>query len=194
MPKSYCEMTIKGSPELIKGFVIGFVEGRGVREEPLIEDECLIEEDSPLGLIMHFFTDRHHLTPVIVESELCKSLSESFRKHTGTLQATVAAVREITGAHFSFHYKTFSSEVGKSLLELFSKLPEGVRISDYEPREKITPDGKGVEAYAPLHDYELKAQGTVSGGIKEVYDLYCRAAHYDVVETGKLILVYKTEK
>jgi hypothetical protein len=192
MAKSYCEMTIRGPQELIKGFVIGYVEGRGIQDEAILEGECRIEQDNPLGLIMHFFAD-HHTVPFIVESELCKSLSDAFRKHESALQARIESVRELAGARFDFQYRTFSRDMGKSLLELFSNPPEGVRISDYDPKEKITPEGKGVEAYTPLHDYDLKAKGAASGDVKEVYELYCRAARFEVVETGDLKLVYGKE-
>lgn len=193
MDKSYCEMTVRGPQELIKGFVIGYVEGLGGQEKPILGEECRVEQDNPLGLIMHFFTD-HHTVPIIVESGFCKYLSDALKKHENELQATIVSIREIAGARFDFQYRTFSRDVGKYLLELFSDPPEGVQVDDYAPREKIIPEGKGIEAYTPLHDYEVKAKGTVTGGVKEVYDLYCRAARYDVVETGKLKLVYKAEK
>ena len=72
-------------------------------------------------------------------------------------------------------------------------LPQGVQIQEYAPRERLDPDGKGIEAYRPLHEYDLSAQGTVSGGVKEVYDLLCKAGRFDVVELGELELVYGKE-
>ncbi len=190
MSDTYCEMTIQGQPEAIKAFVLGFIEGRGGTEESVIEGECLIEEDSPIDLIKHFFGPHHHTVPVIIGTDNCQPLRSALEKHKAEIRGTVTALREITGASFNFRYRTFSRETEKSLFDLFTNPAEGVRIQDYAPKEKLTPEGKGVEAYAPLHDYEVSAQGTVSGGVKEVYALFCRAGRFDVVELGELKLSY----
>jgi hypothetical protein len=193
MPEKYCEIRIKGQSELIKGFVIGFFEGRGRKEDSLIEEEGLIEKDSPIDLIKHFFDRHHHLVSIIIETELYKPLVGALARHKTEIRGTVDSVREVTGASFRFHYRTYSRETGNALLALFAELPQGVRIQDYAPSEKLDPDGKGVEAYAPLHEYQVSAKGTISGGVKEVYDLLRRAGRFDVVEVGELELVYGKE-
>ncbi|MEN6331085.1 MAG: hypothetical protein ABFD57_03745, partial [Smithella sp.] len=64
MSTTYTEIMVKGEPALIKGFVIGFLEGLGDKGDTFVEEECLIEEDSPLSMILHFFTGHPHLVPV----------------------------------------------------------------------------------------------------------------------------------
>ena len=80
--------------------------------------------------------------------------------------------------------------MGDELKELFGRLPEGLQIEDYEPKETMYPEGKGVEAYAPLHEYEVKAGGRVYGFAGDVIDLYSRAERYDMVELGDINLEY----
>jgi hypothetical protein len=190
MATTYKEIMIKGEPALIKGFVIGFLEGRGDQGETFVEEDR-IEEDSPLNMILHFFTGHAHLVPVIAETGMVESLCSALQNRKEEIPSEVMSVREVTGALFEFKYKTFSEEVGKSLRAFFSDLPPGVEMkTGYKPEEKITPSGKGVEAYAPLHDYELKGSGIVRGGVKEVYRFYCRAGRFEVVELGKLTLEY----
>jgi len=190
MPKTYCELKVEGNAELIKSFVLGFLEEKGIGEKPVLEEECLVEKDSPIDLITHFFGHHHNTVSVIVETELCNQLASALKRHDKEIRGTVTSVRRLESVSFSFHYKTFSRETEKSLFDLFTHLAEGIHIQDYAPLEKTDPAGKGVEAYAPLHDYEVSAKGTASGGVREVYDLYCKAGHFDVVELGELKLVY----
>ncbi|MEN6376311.1 MAG: hypothetical protein ABFD75_16210 [Smithella sp.] len=192
MATTYTEIMIKGEPALIKGFVIGFLEGRGDKGDTFVEEER-IEEDSPLEMILHFFTGHLHLVPVIAETGMVESLCKALQNRKEEIPSEVVSVRNVTGAFFEFKYKTFSEGVGKSLLAFFSDLPSGIQMkTSYKPTEKITPEGKGVEAYAPLHDYELKGSGVVQGGVKEIYNFYCRAGLFEVVELGKLTLEYGT--
>jgi hypothetical protein len=191
MPETFNEIMIKGEPELIKGFVIGFLEGRGDKGNTFIEEDWLVEEDSPLNMILHFFSGHPHLVPVIAETGCCEPLCRALQNRKKEIHGEVQSIREVTGAFFDFKYKTFSRDVGKTLLYFFSNLPPGVRMKEgYKHEEKVTPEGKGVEAYAPLHDYELKGSGAVQGEVKEIYRLYYRAGLFEVIELGKLTLVY----
>lgn len=189
MATTYTEIMIKGEPALIKGFVIGYLEGRGDQNETFVEEER-IEEDSPLDMIKHFFS-HPHLVPVIAETGMVGSICRAMENHKGEIPSEVVSMRDVTGASFEFKYKTFSEEVGKSLLTFFSNLPTGVQMkAGYKPEEKLTPVGKGVETYAPLHHYELKGSGIVQGGVKEIYRFYCQAGLFEVVELGKMKLEY----
>ncbi len=40
-------------------------------------------------------------------------------------------------------------------------LPAGVKLTGRRAAEKRDPRAKGVEAYAPAHDYEIEGGGTV---------------------------------
>lgn len=187
----HTEIMIKGEPALIKGFVIGFLEGCGDKKETFVEEER-IEEDSPLDMILHFFS-HPHLVPVIAEAGMVESLCQALQNRKEEIPSKVVSVREVTGAFFEFKYKTFSEEMGKSLLAFFSNLPPGVQMkAGYKPEEKLTPVGKGVETYAPLHHYELKGSGIIQGEVKETYRFYRQAGLFEVVELGKLTLAYGT--
>ncbi len=61
----------------------------------------------------------------------------------------------------------------------------------YEPKEKRNPEAKGVEAYAPLHHYEIRAKGRISGPIREVIAFYGQVEHNKLVELGPIEITYK---
>ena len=107
------------------------------------------------------------------------------------LSSEIVSVREITGASFTLHFKTYSKELGKTLRNLLTDLPLGVAMKkESRFQEETEPDCKGMETFAPLHEYALSFSGAFQGGIKEIYYLYCKVGRFEVVELGKLELEY----
>ncbi len=189
--KTYYEVVVGGSLDLVKGFVIGFLEGRGITGETFFGEEYHVEDDSPLDFLMHLIGSKDDHSTVIVEAGLHELLYSALKNRQKEINLEVKSIREIVGGFFKFSYKTYSHEVGQELVRLFSELPDGVVMEPgYEPQEKVTPEGKGTDAYAPLHDYELKAKGRVSGGIKGIFELHRKAERFEVVELDDIELRY----
>ena len=100
--------------------------------------------------------------------------------------------REIREASFNFSIQTFSREVGGKLDLILRQIPPDVRIEPpYAPEEKLEAEGQGVEAYAPLHEYEFKARGKISGDCEGVCHCYERLRRHEVAELTPLALQYK---
>jgi len=191
MNPSYYEVTVEGSQDLLKGFVIGFLEGRGISGETFFGGEYELDEENPLEVLFRMMRQREESTTVIVEAELRGQLREALQRRKDSLPLKVVSVREVTGANFGFSVKTYSREVGQALRDLFTRPPEGVSVDPlFFPEEIVIPEGKGVEAYAPLHEYEMKWKGRVSGPIREIFSLYHRAGRFEVVKLGELHLDY----
>ncbi len=191
MNPTYYEVIVEGSHDLLKGFVIGFLEGREISCETFFGDDYELDEEKPLDLLFRMMGHREESTTVIVEAGLRSLLREALQRRRDSLPLKVVSVREVAGASFGFSVKTFSREVGDSLRSLLSVPPEGVDVDPpFVPEEKIDPAGKGVEAYAPLHEYEMKWKGRVSGAIREVFTLYHKVRRFEVAKLGDLHLDY----
>lgn len=191
MDPTYYEVTVEGSHDLLKGFVIGFLEGREISGETFFGDDYELDEENPLELLFRMMGHREESTTVIVEAGLRSLLREALQRRRDSLPLKVVSVREVAGASFGFSVKTFSRDVGESLRGILSVPPEGVDVDPpFVPEEKIDPAGKGVEAYTPLHEYEMKWKGRVSGAIREVFALYHKVRRFEVVKLGDLHLDY----
>jgi len=175
---------------MMKGFILGFLEGQGLKEDTFIEEEDKVEEDSPLDLIVHFFGGHHNTVSIVIGTGIYKQFLKSLGNCKRQIHSTVISVREILSASFSFHYRTYSQEVGGELSEIFSNVSEEVEVRDYSPHERIIPEGKGIDTFTPLHGYELKAEGVVSGNVKDVHSLYRKLGQFEVVELQDMELVY----
>lgn len=104
---------------------------------------------------------------------------------------SLVSVREIKEGHFTFSIHTFSREVGKKLNQILTDISPCLRIEPpYAPEEKEMPEGRGIEAYAPLHDYKMKVQGRILGNYKDLFHWYSTLNRYEVVTLSPIELVH----
>ena len=189
MNERYCEVTVEGSIEVVKGFVAGFLEGRGVSGDVFFGGDYPIEKESPAGLLMRLTGIRGETCTLVVEAGLHELLAAALEKRRGIVPLRVLKVRPVVSAAFDVSFRTYSREVGTELKGLFERLPVGVSLGEgFEIQEKVTPEGKGIDAYAPLHEYELRGRGRIEGDVKEVFTLYHRLERFEVAELGDMEL------
>jgi len=186
MTKKYYEVAVEGSLDLIRGFVLGFLQGRGIEGEAVFSVERHVRHGEGLGqLLRHLDTSR-----LIVGEGVGLQLREALGKASPELDLKVLSIREITGARFDFSFRTYSRKAGEDLKDAFRNPPAGVALQDYAVKEDIREEAKGIEAYAPLHDYEINGSGRATGDAKAVIDYYDRIEHNELIELGAIELEY----
>jgi hypothetical protein len=190
MNKTYFEVVVEGHHELIKGFALGFLAARGIEGEAVFAREHHVKGGGKLHQLMRIVSATEEQTRVIIGEGIGRALREAYERRQSELAIKVVSIRRVVGARFNFSYKTFSKEFGEKLKATFADLPPGVQISGYKPEEVTHPKAKGVEVYAPLHDYELKASGKVFGPAKEVIDFYDRIEHNELIGLEEIELEF----
>ncbi len=191
MNEQYYEVVIEGNLDLMKGFVMGFLAGRGIEGGVFFDQECHIEGECSTGPLMRLTGVRDDTSIVIVGSGLHNLLVDALNRRPHVIPLRIRKVRQVLSAAFYCKFRTYSREVGAELEEIVSRIPEGVDgKSGFEMHEKLDPEGKGLEFFTPLHDYELTGKGRISGSVKGVLDLYQRLERFEVVELGELELTF----
>jgi len=190
MNKEYCEVVVEGSLDLVKGFVVGFLEGKGIRGEAIFGEDHHVENEGKFGQMMRLIGVKGNRVHLIIGLGFHKLLEEALERRKGELALKIISEKKISHASFGFSYRAYTRELGSKLMTLFGDPPEGLQVKDHKPKETVLPEGKGLEAYAPLHEYEVKATGTLHGSVKEVVDFYGKAEHYDMVELNSIKLEY----
>jgi hypothetical protein len=191
MNEHYYEVVIEGNLDLMKGFIMGFLTGRGIEGGIFFDDACRIEGECAAGPLMRLVSAHGNTHIVIVGSELHDLIVAALNKREHVIPLHIKKVRQVLSAAFYCTFRTYSREVGAELKAIVNGIPEGVDgKSGFEMHEKIDPEGKGVELYTPLHDYELTGKGRISGSVKGVLDLYQRLERFEVVELGELELTF----
>ncbi|MBW2561419.1 MAG: hypothetical protein JRE40_11270 [Deltaproteobacteria bacterium] len=190
MNKEYCEVVVEGSLDLVRGFVIGFLEGKGIKGEAIFGEDHHVENEGRFGQMMRLIGVKGNRVHLIIGVGFHKLLEGALERRKGELALKIISEKKIGQASFGFSYRAYTRELGDELMALFGKPPEGLQVKDYKPKETVMPEGKGVEAYAPLHEYEVKATGTLYGPVRDVLDFYGSAEHHDMVELDSIKLEY----
>jgi hypothetical protein len=186
----YYEVVCEGHHDFIKGFIRGLIAGRGIRGEAYFGDDLEIDDNNALTILARLAGMRGEHTVVIAEVQVYDMLMEIVASQGRVAGLRIVSVRRVKEAFFTFSIHTFSREIGKELDRILAEASSVLRIvPPYAPREQEIPEGRGVEAYAPLHDYEFKAQGRISGEGAELFQCYEKLKRYEVVELGPVEIV-----
>lgn len=153
--------------------------------------ESLLPEDairgSELRLASESFTDRvlelfhartHHV--VFASADHVREIARSFR---------LESLREVVEGRFGFEAEAYNPEIGAKIHDaLNSDLPDGILCVDLEKEERH-PEARGVELFAPAHDYVYKARGTIVGTPPGILEMNRRLVRLDFVHEEPLELV-----
>jgi len=190
MRRKHYEIVIEGPFDLIRGFIIGFLEGRKVEGAIIFEREHHIKRESELEQLLrviHVEEDRVHM---IIEEAIYRLLCEALDNRKHMIKLKIISEREIVRAHFNFTYAAYAKRFGDELKNLFSKMPEGVQLEGYQPEEIERETKDSTAGYAPEHNYEIKAKGRVSGPAHEVIDFYDKIEHNDWIGLKEIELEF----
>jgi hypothetical protein len=190
--KKWYEIVIEGSFDLIKGFIVGFFEGRRVTGAIIFEREHHVKREGEIEHLLraiHVEEDRVHM---IMGKRTFRILDEALNKRKHQIPLKVVSEKEIVRAHFNFTYAAYAKRFGNELKELFSNLPGGVRLEGYQPEEiERQEEEESTAGYAPLHKYEIRAEGRVTGPAGQVIHFYDTLEHYALIELGKIELEFQ---
>lgn len=125
--------------------------------------------------------EAHHL--VFATAPQARALLRAARAHG---RVRVEELRRIEEGHFTFRAEAFSEAVAAEIRRaLREDVPAGVTV-EVEETEERDPRAKGVELFAPAHDYVYRARGTVAGSPPGVLAMHLRLDELDFVHVGRL--------
>jgi len=186
MATKYHELIVKCDGEVLKGFIEGFITTKGIKSGVIIAREHGIETHH----LRELLTMRGDYCHIVVAGRHHRSLVAAIAK-TPDISFEVVSDKEIANACFTFKFETFSRDVAKELKKTFAKLPTGLSLVDYEPKETIDPSGKGIEFYSPVHDYSFSGSGKVQGDITKLIRVHERMKDHVFIETKNIELELK---
>ncbi len=190
MPEQFYEISIEGPTGRTLGFVQGFLTARGEGGRILDAYREGFDCESLRERIRELFHPSKQTYHLLVPADLVPTVDEAVKegKNRG-MEIEVMERRLLSGARFSFSFETFSRDHGATLRALFEAPPQGVTIDDLQIEETLDPEAKGVEAYAPAHEYQLEGKGTVRGALRAVLALHKRARGQELIKESKLEVV-----
>ena len=189
---SQFELVIEGHEEFVKGFVRGIVTGSKSNARVLFNKEHDINRTTLGEKIKGFFDAPGVHTHLVVDETTVALIEDVLRSEGEKLNLKIVSKNAIASASFKFKYNAYAEDYGTMLKGIFENLPEGVSVSDdYAPEEEIHPESEGAEAYAPEHDYIIKANGTVSGNLDALLELYTKCLKEPLISIEKIELEFE---
>lgn len=189
MGQNFYELVIEGPFPAVKGFILGLRAGSGTPGTLFFSREAHIKAETFAKHLLewtHLFETLCHL---VVEENLLALIETGVRDAADALKFKIRSVQLVKSAAFRFQYEVFAPMYGDLIKATLANLPAELQLSDdYAPKEHFDPVCKGVEKYAPCHDYRLEGHGSVEGPIDKVVSFYEKIQKYDLIRKGPIAL------
>ena len=183
------EIAVHGREDMVRAFVAGFLAARGEREGlVLFGSELDLEAESLGERLKELFVAGSHAI-LLAPEPLAGALADALVAAGPGVGVRLERRREVRAAAFTFHAEMFSRALAEGLRQaLRGSVPEGTLVEDLNETEEVHPEARGVELYAPVHDYIYRASGRVAGLFPGVVEMRRRLADMEFVDVGGLHL------
>ena len=198
MEKKYYEVVFEGHYNAIFGLLKGFLLGKNQNWKFYFSKHIGAKTETLADKIMDWAVLSNKVHHVVMEAdffnEFKKAITAFNKTKTRGEQSKfvhmkyIKSAKIIKKASFDFKAKTYGRPYGEEIKAMLKKLPAGVKLQNYKPKEEIHKSAKGVELYAPDHEYAFEASGTLSGSVMEIISLRKKLDDHPLVETGKITL------
>lgn len=188
--QAYRELVIEGKLPVVKAFLTGLQLGRRWATGCYFsEDICVRGESRGHKLLEKLHVDKN-VSHVIVPERHAAAVVAAVKAARKDLKIAVRRNRRVRRAQFSYAFAVYNRRLANRLRKLMAEMPETLEADNFEEREIEHPEGVGIEAYTPEHDYAYKGKGLVQGPFEDLIayrDLIDRL-EFTKVEPVSLIL------
>ena len=192
MSEDQYELVIEGREGFVKGLLRGIAAGARSSSRVMFNNEHNINRTTIGERIKGFFNSSSTHIHVILDESTVNLIEEVLSEEGEKLKVSIVSKLKLIAASFTFKYTAYAENHGKMLKSMFEDLSESISMSaEYDPKESIHPEAKGAEGYAPEHDYEINAKGTVSGNLNEIIKLHEQSDDEPLVKAEKIELEFE---
>ncbi len=193
MSKKYYEVVFEGNFDIICGMLEGFILASDKKWDWFSAKETDIETETLTEIIKEWASMKSRLHHIIMEEEFHLKLQKACT-NMGALKYIrpefTKSAREIKSASFKFDGKAYAKKYGDEIKAILTTLPSGVNLENYKPVENIVKDAKGMELYAPEHDYNFQCDGVAKGEFSGILELREKLDAHPLVEVSKMRLQF----
>lgn len=195
METPYIQLTFKGSPLLVRGYLHGVADACEKSGEIYFDiGQGMRQGRWYLSLLDGMVGTKQSLTTAVVSVDLARKVKEA-RERTGRgFPMELKTTRMVKSARFKVRMEIFSKELAADIKQQIQELAPFMELTDYDPQEIFLPEGKGQELYAPEHDYTFKAAFKVNGPFRPVSVLFRFLTRHEVIEVSSIKLELADEE
>ena len=191
MSTQFSEVIINAPFLLIKGFLMGYMQGAKSDFEYFFHRKHSIKREGVGELMRELFHVECH-THICLPNEIIPAFSAALHNVEHKMCAEIELVKEIKSASFSFSFHNYNESQSGVYKELFKSVPKGVELLNYNPLELRGEALMGVTDYGKINQYVYEGNGSVSGDFQGVMDFYLKIKRHSLVDSilcGEIKLV-----
>ena len=185
---SFYEVVFEGKPKVVRAYLHGLVAGSGHEANIFFSYDEGVQHEGKVERLSELLHVRALDCHVIVCAETSALLKKKAKKLTEDTGLKITAHKHIRSASIEFNFEAFAKRYNDEIVDVFKKLPSGLRLDGYQHNVKVDPAAEGIESYASAHDYEACGSGTVVGRVDLVIALKKDLHQYALIKTDEIIL------
>lgn len=180
------EVVVEGHFERSHGMLLGLFVGSGVKGQLYFS-----HEEGVRASFGERIREAVGLHAPVCHAVVDGAVRDVLERHADALAAhgmRLAEVHAVRSARFQFSYKAFAPRYAKEIRDLLAGLPAGVALHGEGPTEHLDKSATGMEAYAPVHDYEFTGEGSLDGRVDLVITARAKFAAHPLMHVERIEL------
>ena len=186
--RAFNEVVFQGKPKVVRAFLSGLLLGSGRRSTVYFSFLDGVQHEGKAKHLAEIVGLRSSSCHAIVDAETAiwlKGLTRAIADETGL---TITANRRIRSSSMELHYQAYARRYEDEIMAALNNLPAGLKLTGFRRDVRIEPDAKGVEAYAPAHEFEATGKGAVSGPVDLMIELKRSLARFPLLQAADIEL------
>ena len=175
MSEKFYKVAIDSPYPVIKGFVQGFIQGRG----HAFDYYFLKRGGDKRGALSDAFKDYlslHCHSLLCLPESVLEAFERAIQGAMDTLGAHIESIERIESASFRFSFHLYSETYANCCKDVLKKLPAGVKLERYAPVESvhdgITQMHDTIYEFAPIASYTYEGGGLLTGDFAGILQMY----------------------
>jgi hypothetical protein len=185
---AFNEVVFRGKPKVVRAFLGGLLLGANRPAQVYYSFLEGVKHEGRAEKLAEMVGVRDTECHVIIDAVTAAWLKGLSRQVTADTGLAITANRRIRGASMELKYQAYAQRYEDEIRAALDDLPAGVRIAGMKREVRTDPRAKGIEAYAPAHEFEAKASGTMTGPIDALIGLRRRLAAYPLLKMSEIEL------
>lgn len=186
--RAFNEVVFQGKPKVVRAFLSGLLLGAGRQSTVYFSFLDGVQHEGKAEHLAEIVGLRASNCHAIVDAETAiwlKGLARVINDKTGL---TITANRRIRSASMELHYQAYARRYEDEIMAALNNLPAGLKLTGFKRGVRIDPEAKGVEAYAPAHEFEATGKGAVTGPVDLMIELKRSLARFPLLQAADIEL------
>lgn len=187
MEREFVELVIEGPFILVKGFLMGFIEGTKEKPVYFFSRRAGIRTET-LGEAFKEWLGFENIVHLCLEKSFAEKFSEAVKNAHSKIAIDIKSTKTIKSASFEFNANFYNKKQADKFKAILDNLDEGIFVDSLKEEKFVDEIEKNRGIYAPEHDFEYSASGKIVGNFDNVIELYLKHKKEPMIELSEVYL------